>query len=117
MIEKEKTFLLDEIVSIEPVGNIDTFDFTVPETHSFFANGILVHNSGGVEEKADQVVLLHFPHLYDDEQDKNKIEIHVAKNRFGKTGHSAFNFQPEFSLISDNPIIESKHDTEVNWNE
>ncbi|MEG4321502.1 MULTISPECIES: replicative DNA helicase [unclassified Microcoleus] len=35
----------DEIVSIEPMGNKQVYDLTIPETHNFVANDICVHNT------------------------------------------------------------------------
>lgn len=35
----------DEIVSIEPVGDKQVYDLTIPETHNFVANDICVHNT------------------------------------------------------------------------
>ncbi|WP_071190557.1 replicative DNA helicase [Trichormus sp. NMC-1] len=35
----------DEIISIEPVGNKQVYDLTIPETHNFIANDICVHNT------------------------------------------------------------------------
>ncbi len=35
----------DEIVGIEPMGKEMTYDLTIPETHNFAANDIIVHNS------------------------------------------------------------------------
>ena len=35
----------DEIVSVEPVGNKQVYDLTIPETHNFVANDICVHNT------------------------------------------------------------------------
>ncbi|MDJ0732731.1 MAG: replicative DNA helicase [Nostocaceae cyanobacterium] len=35
----------DEIVDIEPVGNKQVYDLTIPETHNFVANDICVHNT------------------------------------------------------------------------
>ncbi len=35
----------DEVVSIEPVGNKQVYDLTIPETHNFVANDICVHNT------------------------------------------------------------------------
>lgn len=35
----------DEIVSIEPAGNKQVYDLTIPETHNFVANDICVHNT------------------------------------------------------------------------
>lgn len=36
--------LMDEIVSIRPVGEADVYDLAEPVTHHFVANGIVVHN-------------------------------------------------------------------------
>jgi hypothetical protein len=38
-------FMMDEIVSIELVGEEDTIDITVDDTHMFYANDIYTHNS------------------------------------------------------------------------
>jgi hypothetical protein len=38
-------FILDEIESIELIGEDDTIDITVDDTHMFFANDIYTHNS------------------------------------------------------------------------
>lgn len=38
-------FKTEEIISIEYVGEEETFDLTVEEHHSFVANGIVVHNT------------------------------------------------------------------------
>ncbi len=35
----------DEIVSIEPLGNQQVYDLTIPVTHNFVANDICVHNT------------------------------------------------------------------------
>jgi replicative DNA helicase len=35
----------DEIVAIEPVGNKQVYDLTIPDTHNFVANDICVHNT------------------------------------------------------------------------
>ncbi len=59
MIEKPANFILSEIESIEDIGKQPTYDFVIPLTHSYFANGILIHNSGTVEQDADMVFLLH----------------------------------------------------------
>jgi len=43
IVERELYF--DKIESIEPAGNIPTFDLHLPETHSFNTNGIITHNT------------------------------------------------------------------------
>ena len=40
------TSFTDRVFSKEPVGTVDVYDLTEPETHSFIANGIVVHNCG-----------------------------------------------------------------------
>ena len=43
----EREFFWDTVASVEAATPAVTYDFTVPETHSFVANGIVNHNSGG----------------------------------------------------------------------
>ncbi len=38
-------FRWDEIISVEYVGEKQTYDITVPRTHNFVANGFVVHNT------------------------------------------------------------------------
>lgn len=88
MIETEKTFFLDEVISIEQVGIVDTYDFTIPDTHCFFANDILVHNS--IEEDADAVIFIHRPEEYESDQAAKailhgKAVLILALNRSGPT--------------------------------
>ncbi|MGL5926454.1 DnaB-like helicase C-terminal domain-containing protein, partial [Chroococcidiopsis sp.] len=49
----------DEIVSIEPIGDHQVYDLTIPETHNFVANDIFVHNSQISLFLALQMILLH----------------------------------------------------------
>ena len=87
MTQREKSLILDEIVSVEDAGMQQTYDFTVPNTHCFIANGVLVHNSGEMEEVADLVFLCHWAYKYThDEEERNKYWVHIAKNRDGRTG-------------------------------
>ena len=57
--------------------------------------------SGAIEEKADMVLLLHWQHHYDNDADKNLLEINVAKNRCGATGNIDVRFIPENSRLED----------------
>ena len=43
----EREFFWDTVKSVEAATPSVTYDFTVPKTHSFVANGIVNHNSGG----------------------------------------------------------------------
>ncbi|HLH26380.1 MAG TPA: replicative DNA helicase [Chloroflexota bacterium] len=75
----------DQIVAIEPDGEADVYDMTVPGTHNFVANGMVVHNS--IEQDADVVMFIYREEVYDrDTENKGIAEIHVAKHRNGPTG-------------------------------
>ena len=96
MIKKKKNLVLDEIVSIENVGKIDTYDFSIPETHCFFANGVLVHNTGGLEEKSERVILLNWDYFHTrNEAKKNEYTVIIAKNKRGRTGKHILHYTPE----------------------
>jgi len=49
----------DEIVSIEPVGEAETFDLTVPLHHNFVADDFVVHNSALVTNIAENAAIDH----------------------------------------------------------
>ena len=57
--------------------------------------------SGAIEEKSDMVLLLHWQYHYDDNAERNLLEIHVAKNRCGSTGCIDVKFIPEYSRLED----------------
>jgi replicative DNA helicase len=47
----------DEVVSIEPAGEEETYDIEVPDDHNFVANDVIVHNSALVTNIAENVAL------------------------------------------------------------
>jgi replicative DNA helicase len=49
----------DEIVSIEPIGEEETFDLTVPVHHNFVADDFVVHNSALVTNIAENAAIDH----------------------------------------------------------
>jgi replicative DNA helicase len=76
----------DRIIAIEPAGEEEVFDLTVPGPSSWLADGIVSHNSGALEQDADIVVM-----LWKDKEDTppgapRLIHGSVAKNRNGPTG-------------------------------
>lgn len=91
-------FIMDEIESIELVGERDTIDITVDDTHMFFANGVYSHNSAleddviGAEKIAEsygKVMVADFViSLSRKVTDKlaGTGRWHVIKNRFGPDG-------------------------------
>ncbi|MBC8427980.1 MAG: hypothetical protein H8D94_00755 [Candidatus Pelagibacter sp.] len=91
-------FVMDEIVSIELVGDEDTIDITVEDTHMFFANDVYSHNSAldedvieaqKISESYQKIMTADFViSLSRKVEDKigNTGRFHVIKNRFGPDG-------------------------------
>jgi hypothetical protein len=91
-------FILDEIESIELVGEEDTIDITVEDTHMFYANDIYTHNSsisadvvttdqmGGSIKKAQvgHVIITIAKSLQ--QKEMNLATIAITKSRIGKDG-------------------------------
>ncbi len=79
----------DAITAIEPLGTKDVFDATVPGTHNFVANDIIIHNS--IEQDADVVMFIYRKIMDKSVKDllpeqRHIAEIHIAKHRNGPTG-------------------------------
>uniref|UniRef100_B8HS23 Replicative DNA helicase n=1 Tax=Cyanothece sp. (strain PCC 7425 / ATCC 29141) TaxID=395961 RepID=B8HS23_CYAP4 len=49
----------DEIVAIEPVGEQQVYDLTIPDTHNFVANDICVHNTALSLQIARRIAEIH----------------------------------------------------------
>jgi len=91
-------FKLDEIVSIECIGDKETIDITVDDTHMFFANDIYTHNSAmdddiiqadGIADSYRKIMTADFVlSLSRKVTDKvsNTARFHIIKNRFGPDG-------------------------------
>ena len=98
----------DRIVAIEPDGDEEVFDLTVPGPSSWLADGIVSHNSGALEQDADIVLM-----LWKDKEETapgapRLIRGSVAKNRNGPTGVFSLLFAMEqarfFSKTQDNEM-------------
>lgn len=66
-----------------------------------------MHNlkeTGCLEEIADKVILLHWPWFYNNNEDKNKYKLILAKNRNGGTGSVDMRYIPEFYRFEDSNI-------------
>jgi replicative DNA helicase len=75
----------DEIIEIEYDGKEDVYDMSVPGTHNFIADGLVVHNS--LEQDADIVMFIHRPEMYEKDAVKQNIaQIKIAKHRNGPVG-------------------------------
>ena len=77
--------LWDVVREVALVGEEEVFDATVPGTHNFLANGVVVHNS--IEQDADVVLFLYRDEVHNpDSPDIGTAEIIVAKHRSGPIG-------------------------------
>jgi replicative DNA helicase len=95
----------DRVVSIEPEGEEEVFDLTVPGPASWLADGIVNHNSGEIEQVADLVIFLYREDYYDIEkaQKENKeniCEVIIAKHRNGPIGSVELFFHKEYSRFA-----------------
>jgi replicative DNA helicase len=62
-------------------------------------------STGVLEEHADMVLMLFWEWFYTrKEEDKNKYEIIVGKNRNGRTGSHKLFYTPEWYLFTENIV-------------
>ncbi|HAX75457.1 MAG TPA: replicative DNA helicase [Cyanobacteria bacterium UBA11372] len=86
----------DEIVSIDPDGEAEVYDLTVPKLHNFIANNIILHNS--LEQDADLVIMLYREEYYmPDTPDRGIAEVIISKHRNGPTGTVKLLFDSQFT--------------------
>ena len=75
------------------------FDATVPGTHNFVADGIVVHNS--IEQDADVVMFIYRDEIYNAESpDRGTAEILVSKHRNGPTGMARLAFLDHYTKFA-----------------
>jgi hypothetical protein len=91
-------FILDEIESIELIGEEETIDITVEDTHMFYGNDIYTHNSAisstivesdqiGGSIKKGQIAHFIVSIAKSLEQKENgTANMAILKSRFGKDG-------------------------------
>jgi replicative DNA helicase len=85
----------DVVEAIEPIGEEEVFDLTVPGPASWLADGVVSHNSGAIEQDSDIVVFIHRDDA--EESTKNVAELIVAKHRNGPTGQVKLTFLPNLT--------------------
>ena len=97
-MKKTQNFDFDEIMDIREVGEFDTYDFVIPDTHCFIANGIVVHNSGDLEQNADQVW-----GLYRETRTEEMAELEALKGRDTGTWKTVLRFDRFIQKFYDGP--------------
>jgi replicative DNA helicase len=94
----EAPLFWDRVLTVEPVGDIETFDLTVPGPANWLADGVVSHNSGAIEQDADMILLIYREEVYNKETPKKGVaDIDLAKHRNGETGDIRLTFRGQFS--------------------
>ncbi|MBM3470174.1 MAG: replicative DNA helicase [Armatimonadetes bacterium] len=103
--------LWDRVASITPLGKAPVYDLVMPGTHNFIADGLVVHNSGELEQVADLVLFIYREEYYDEAKARadgkqHVAEIRVAKHRNGPVGNVEMFFHKEHGRFRD---LDRKH--------
>jgi replicative DNA helicase len=87
----------DRVVAVEPDGEEEVFDLTVPGPASWLADGVVTNNSGQVEQDADLVLFVYRDDYYNRESDRlGEADIILAKHRNGPIGQLTLTFLPKY---------------------
>jgi replicative DNA helicase len=102
--------LWERIVSITPEGEEPVWDLVVEDVHNFVANGIIVHNSGEIEQTADVVIFLYREDAGSEESLEeaegssplvHETEIIIGKQRNGPTGSFTLLFHRAYTSFEE----------------
>jgi replicative DNA helicase len=89
----------DSVKSIDFEGVEEVYDMTVPGTHNFVANGMVLSNS--IEQDSDLVMFIYRDEVYNpDSEQKGEAELIVAKHRNGPTGLLRLAFMNQYTKFA-----------------
>jgi replicative DNA helicase len=101
-LEATSDLFWDRIVSIEPAGEEEVYDLTVPGPASWVGNSLIQHNSGNLEQDADVVAFIYREEVYNpDPTVQGLAELIIAKQRNGPIGTVPLAFLKQFTAFKD----------------
>jgi replicative DNA helicase len=95
----EDDLFWDRVVAVEPAGEEEVYDLTVPGPANWLADGVVSHNSGAIEQDADLVVFIYRDEYYNPETTDRpgEADLLIAKHRNGGLGDVPLVFQGQFT--------------------
>jgi replicative DNA helicase len=94
----ESDVFWDRVVAIEPDGEEEVFDLTVPGPSCWLADAIITHNSGQIEQDSDLVMFIYREEYYLKEESERpgEADLIIAKHRNGPVGDVVLTFQKQY---------------------
>ncbi|MCZ8131519.1 MAG: replicative DNA helicase [Steroidobacteraceae bacterium] len=94
----ESDLFWDRVVAVEPAGEQEVFDLTVPGPASWLADGLVSHNSGAIEQDADLILMIYREEVYEPNTTRKGIaDVIITKQRNGPTGEVHLAFLGEYT--------------------